>query len=97
MFVVFLCLFVGAAVVASIYHKREDSKVDVVITDGMREAESELYEVIEHIPTTLQRVVMAREEASRKVLSISGDELAARALDRAERFRRRLAASDDTK
>lgn len=68
---------------------------DKTIADGIAQAEREMYEIVEHLPTVKAKEAKAREEVAREVLSMSGDALAARALERAELYRGRLAASAD--
>lgn len=69
--------------------------VDKTISDGLAQAEREMYEIVEHLPETRRKVVIVREKTAREVLSMSGDALAARALERAELYRGRLIASAD--
>lgn len=76
-----------------IYNAR--GAVDALISGGIAEAEREMIEIVEHLPETRRKVVIVREEVAREVLSLSGDALAARALERAERYRGRLVASAD--
>lgn len=85
-----------AAMIAYAYYETQREKaVDFLISDGISEATEEMLTVLEHVPTTRQKVVIVREEVANTVLHLDGDQLARRALDRAESYRSRLIASGD--
>lgn len=71
------------------------SGVNNAISEGLREADSELMDVISHIPQVRERVVIVREEVASRILDTHGDELVSAALARAERYRSRIIASGD--
>lgn len=75
----------------------DTSVVDAEIQQGIASADEELMRIIEHKPEVIERVEVIRYETSRRVFALDPDALVSHALERAERFRGRLAASDDSK
>lgn len=77
--------------------KEESTNVDNIVAAIITSADAELERADEHRATTYERVEVIRYETSRKVFALDPDELVAHALQRAENFRSRVAASGDIK
>lgn len=96
-----LCVFIGVLIAAAaigaayLYKAVDTSAVDNDLAQMITSADEEIARAEEHRKTTYERVEVIRYETSRKVFALDPDELVAHALTRAERFRRRLAASSD--
>lgn len=98
-----LCVFIGVLIAAAaigaayLYKAVDTSAVDNDLAQMITSADEEIAHADEHRNTTYERVEVIRYETSRRVFALDPDALVAHALERAERFRSRLAASDDTK
>lgn len=94
---VFLGITISAAVIGCVLiHRAADTKaVDAGLASLVASADEEIARAEEHRETTYERVEVIRYETSRRVFALHPDELVSHALTRAERFRRRLAASAD--
>lgn len=103
-----LFIFIGAALagaflaavgISATYLSKavDTSAVDNGLAQMITSADEEIANADRHRNTTYERVEVIRYETSRRVFALDPDALVAHALKRAESFRRRLAASDDTK
>lgn len=97
-----LCFIAGIAVCAVILAAYtwfcavdvDTSRVDGHIHEAISHAELALEDIDRHERYTNERRARVFEEVAERTLALSGDALAAAALERAERYRRTLASRD---
>lgn len=83
----------SCAMAAVIFWRTTD--IDEDIKSFIVSADIELQNVERHEPEVRERVVVIREQTAQRILSLSGDDLVAVAISRADSYRRRLTASND--